>query len=52
MYAHVWEPKSLAAYRASSDKAPVTALYDDPEHAALTRGILTGARRSDIDIDL
>lgn len=52
MYSRVWEAKSLAAHRAVSDKAPVTALYDDPEHAALIRGVLTGARRAQIDIDL
>lgn len=52
MYSRVWEAKSLAAHRAVSDKAPVTALYDDPEHAALIRGVLTGARRTQVDIDL
>ena len=52
MYSRVWEAKSLAAHRAVSDKAPVTALYDDPEHAALIRGVLTGARRAQVDIDL
>lgn len=52
MYSRVWESKSLAAHRAVSDKAPVTALYDDPEHAALIRGVLTGARRAQVDIDL
>ena len=52
MYSRVWEAKSLAAHRAVSDKAPVTALYDDPEHAALIRGVLTGARRTQVDINL
>ena len=52
MYSRVWEAKSLAAHRAVSDKAPVTALYDDPEHAALIRGVLTGARRTQVDIEL
>lgn len=52
MYSRVWEPKSLAAHRAVSDKAPVTALYDDPEHAALVRGVLTGSRHMEVDCEV
>ena len=41
-----WQLKSMSAFLATNPgKSPVTALYDDPEHAAFTTGMLTGGRR-------
>lgn len=46
LYDHAWEAKSLTAFTSTNKgKVPATALYDDPEHAAFTRGMLTGSRR-------
>lgn len=42
-----WQLKSMSAFLATNPgKVPATALYDDPEHAAFTAGMLTGGRRT------